>query len=80
MTSPSDEARSWMKTARRLAFRVNLGSWLARFLPALAATSLGGAAILLVLRQRGLYPSRDPGVQFRVGGRAGGREQDEGGQ
>jgi hypothetical protein len=54
----NDPAEWWVCRARRVARKVNLGWWLERFLPSLAALSVAGAVALLVVRRYG----EDPGL------------------
>ncbi|MDB6120550.1 MAG: hypothetical protein JWO08_4331 [Verrucomicrobiaceae bacterium] len=49
-----DIQRRWDSLTDRLAFRVNLGWWLAQWLPMVMAASLAGAVLLLVVRSLGL--------------------------
>ncbi len=46
--------RRWESLTDRLAFRVNLGWWLAQWLPMVMAASLAGAVLLLIVRMLGL--------------------------
>ena len=48
----NESRERWLGAARRLARRVNLGTWLALWVPLATALSLASAALLVVLRRR----------------------------